>query len=124
MAKSALDMFTKCLSLELGPKGIRVNSIKSVLSQIYFQRNIFLFLKNLFNLFNCSPAVVKTNFDESMGLSKDVIEAKRAEKAKQYPIGRIGECEDIANSVAYLASSDASFITGISLIADGGFLNT
>jgi NAD(P)-dependent dehydrogenase (short-subunit alcohol dehydrogenase family) len=58
-----------------------------------------------------------------MGLSEDVIEAKRVERAKEYPIGRIGECEDIANCVAFLASDESSFITGISLIADGGFLN-
>jgi NAD(P)-dependent dehydrogenase (short-subunit alcohol dehydrogenase family) len=39
---------------------------------------------------------------------------------KPYPLGRIGEPEDISNGVAYLASDDASFVTGINLSIDGG----
>ena len=43
-----------------------------------------------------------------------------AANSKPYPLGRIGEPEDISNGVAYLASDDASFVTGITLTLDGG----
>ncbi len=42
--------------------------------------------------------------------------------AKQYPLGRVGEPVDIASAVAFLASDDASWITGVSLPVDGGYL--
>nr|WP_231747302.1 SDR family oxidoreductase [Auraticoccus cholistanensis] len=42
--------------------------------------------------------------------------------AQSYPLGRIGEPEDIAAAVAYLASDDASWVTGISLPVEGGAL--
>lgn len=43
---------------------------------------------------------------------------------KQYPLGRIGETKDCATAVAYLASDDASFITGVCLLIDGGSVYT
>jgi NAD(P)-dependent dehydrogenase (short-subunit alcohol dehydrogenase family) len=95
MSKSALDMFSKCLALELGPKGIRVNSV--------------------------NPAAVKTNFGAANGISEsDPRMAEFMKNFKPYPLGRIGEPEDIARGVAYLASDDASFVTGITLTLDGG----
>jgi NAD(P)-dependent dehydrogenase (short-subunit alcohol dehydrogenase family) len=97
MSKSALDMFTKCLALELGPKGIRVNVV--------------------------NPAAVKTNFGEAMGFGKEDINKRMEEHAKQYPLGRVGEPEDIANAILYLASDESSFVTGINLVLDGGSLN-
>jgi len=97
MSKSALDMFSKCLALELGPKGIRVNSV--------------------------NPAAVKTNFAATCGIDeKDPKVVEYRKNAKPYPLGRIGESEDISRGVAYLASDDASFVTGITLTLDGGAL--
>lgn len=43
-------------------------------------------------------------------------------RARKYPLGRIGEPEDIAAAVAFLASSDASWITGINLPVEGGIM--
>ena len=43
------------------------------------------------------------------------------ELGKLHPIGRVGEPEDIANGVLFLASSESSFITGTELVIDGGY---
>ena len=45
------------------------------------------------------------------------------ELAKETPIGRLGTPEDIANAICFLASDEASFITGQVLVSDGGFIN-
>ena len=42
------------------------------------------------------------------------------EAAKKIPIGRTGQSEDIAKGIVFLASTDASFITGVNLVIDGG----
>ncbi len=120
MSKSALDMFTKCLALELGPKGIRVNAIKYLIIKIYFTFEILIFFCFFFD--NLSPAAVRTNFFEAMGIQKENVDKIFDEKAKQYPLGRVGEPEDIANAILYLASDESSFVTGINLLLDGGAL--
>ncbi|CAG2115172.1 unnamed protein product [Medioppia subpectinata] len=97
MSKCALDMFTKCLALELGPKGIRVNVI--------------------------NPGAVRTNFLQAVGLTKEQSEAAYSERGVQYPVGRVGESIDIANAILFLASDEASFVTGIQFVSDGGALN-
>ncbi|CAG2177957.1 unnamed protein product, partial [Oppiella nova] len=96
MAKSALDMFTKCLALELGPRGVRVNSV--------------------------NPAVIRTPFFETMTGSKDLLSATEKQCQDNYPLRRIGEPEDVSEAVAYLCSPVASFITGAILPVDGGSL--
>jgi len=98
MAKSALDMFTKCLAIELGPKGVRVNSLNS--------------------------GVVKTNFVTTMGLDQEKVDKMYEKTAIETPLRIVGEPQDIANSVAFLASNDASFITGITMVVDGGIIFT
>ena len=49
-------------------------------------------------------------------------ETAQAELAKRHPIGRVGWPEDIAAAVLYLASDEASFVTGTDFAVDGGFL--
>jgi NAD(P)-dependent dehydrogenase (short-subunit alcohol dehydrogenase family) len=62
--------------------------------------------------------VVKTNFFAA-AYSEEKLKELAANR-KPYPLGRVGEPEDISNAVAYLASDDASFVTGITLSLDGG----
>ncbi|CAG2175388.1 unnamed protein product [Oppiella nova] len=92
---AALDMFTKCVALELGPKGIRANVI--------------------------NPGLVKS---EALGISRNITEAKYnefyAEWAKKCPIGRVGEPMDMSNAVLYLTSDDAAFVTASNFVVSGG----
>jgi NAD(P)-dependent dehydrogenase (short-subunit alcohol dehydrogenase family) len=61
-----------------------------------------------------APAVVKTRF------AAPLYEADEAAAAAAYPLGRLGEPADIAAAVAFLASADAAWITGQTLVVDGG----
>jgi 3-oxoacyl-[acyl-carrier protein] reductase len=61
-----------------------------------------------------APAVVKTRFAAAL------YEANEAEAAANYPLGRLGEPADVAAAVAFLASADAAWITGQTLVIDGG----
>jgi NAD(P)-dependent dehydrogenase (short-subunit alcohol dehydrogenase family) len=65
-----------------------------------------------------APAVVKTQF------GMPLYEGKEAEVAAAYPLGRLGLPEDIAGTVAFLASDDAAWLTGQILVADGGLTMT
>ncbi|XP_054154798.1 uncharacterized oxidoreductase MexAM1_META1p0182-like [Oppia nitens] len=98
MSKASVNMFTKCMAAELGPKRIRVNAIITgiILTDITIH-----------------------SMDTTRAEADKIIE-KICEK---YPVGRPGQPEDIANSVAYLASNDtAGFITGTLLVVDGGHI--
>jgi NAD(P)-dependent dehydrogenase (short-subunit alcohol dehydrogenase family) len=96
MAKSALDMMTKCLALELGPKRIRVNSI--------------------------NPAAIRTPIFDKLGFEEFSTSVVEKMSVESYPLGRIGEPIDCAKAVAYLASDDSSFVSGVTLPVDGGSL--
>jgi len=65
-----------------------------------------------------APAVVKTQFAQALY-------AGREDKvAARYPLGRLGEPHDVAGAVAFLASEEASWITGQTLVLDGGLTLT
>ena len=64
-----------------------------------------------------APAVVKTRFAGML------YEGREAEVAAAYPLARLGEPDDVAAAVAYLASADASWVTGQVLTLDGGLRN-
>jgi NAD(P)-dependent dehydrogenase (short-subunit alcohol dehydrogenase family) len=94
--KSALRSFTRSIAAELVERGIRVNAV--------------------------SPGPINTPAGfERTGLSKETIEEMVKGIVSQVPMKRIGQPEEIAGAVAFLASQDASFITGAELPVDGGF---
>jgi 3-oxoacyl-[acyl-carrier protein] reductase len=92
--KGALVIHAKQLSQALAPEGIRVNCVSP--GPVYIEGGAWEFIKN--------------NMTE-------LYESTLA----QIPQGRMGSAEEIANSVAFLASPAASLITGVNLVADGGF---
>ena len=63
-----------------------------------------------------APAVVKTRFAAML------YEGREAEVVKDYPLGRLGDPADVAAAVAFLASDDASWITGQTVTIDGGLM--
>lgn len=67
-----------------------------------------------------SPGPVDTPIFETLDLPKEAVEAAKAGFVAQVPLGRIGQSEEIAKAMLFLASSDSSFSTGIDLVADGG----
>jgi 3-oxoacyl-[acyl-carrier protein] reductase len=92
--KGALVIHGKQLSQALAPAGIRVNCVSP--GPIFIEGGAWEFIKN-----NMAEL-----FDSTMA---------------QIPTGRMGTAEEIANTVAFLASPAASLITGVNLVADGGF---
>jgi len=96
ISKAALDMVTKTAALELGPKGIRVNSI--------------------------NPGPVNTGFLRSRNVAKEDRD-RFYETAEQTSLMHyIGTSEDIANLASFLTSSDARNITGSIMVSDSGAL--
>lgn len=64
--------------------------------------------------------MIKTSIFESIGLDESKCEQYFEDHAKDYLVGRIGEVSDTSSAIAYLASE--SFVNGISLVIDGGFM--
>jgi len=80
------------------------------------------FIKSVFNIYLIdfdSPAAIRTPIFEKFGIEQFNLEAIEKVSAENYPLRRIGEPIDCAKAVAYLASDDASFISGIVMPVDG-----
>ncbi|MFE5669144.1 SDR family oxidoreductase [Streptomyces niveus] len=96
-AKAALNTYGKALASELAPAGIRVTTIMPG------------------NVLTPGADAVRQNFADAMSVPL-------ADVTAGVPLGRPGDPRDIAEAVAYLASDRAQWVTGVSLIVDGGEL--
>ena len=92
-SKGGVQALTRLLAVDFGPKGIRVNSI-------------------------CPGTIMTENskaiYGERPGLEESV--------TKMYPMGKLGTPVDVAECAVYLASDASSFVTGASLLVDGGLM--
>jgi len=94
MSKAAMDQMTRCTALELASKGVRVNGV--------------------------ILGVIVTEAHKRAGMSDDDY-AKFLRKAEEnQPLGRVGDPDEVAQAIAFLAASNASFITGEHIHVDGG----
>jgi NAD(P)-dependent dehydrogenase (short-subunit alcohol dehydrogenase family) len=95
LTKAGAVSFSKSLALELASDGIRVNAL-------------------------CPGATETRLYHEWLGSQADAEKAK-SDLAAKHPLGRIGQPDEMARAALYLASDDASFVTGHALLVDGGY---
>ncbi len=90
-AKGGVRQLMRAMAVDLAPHGIRVNAV--------------------------APGPTWTPGTEALFSRPDV----RARNEASIPLGRMGQPEDMIGAVAFLASSDASFVTGATIFVDGGY---
>ena len=94
-SKAALEYLTRVLAAEFVADGIRVNIV--------------------------IPGGMDTDFGErTIGMTREASDALRERIKSQVPLRREGQPEEVSNAVLFLASKEASYITGQSLVVDGG----
>jgi NAD(P)-dependent dehydrogenase (short-subunit alcohol dehydrogenase family) len=92
-AKAGLLQLTRQLAVEYGPRGIRTNAV--------------------------IPGSIRTPiWDHRLAKVPQILDVLR----RWYPVGRVGEPEDVAAAVLFLASAEAGFINGAELLVDGGLM--
>jgi glucose 1-dehydrogenase len=91
-SKGALKMFTRNLAIELAPLGITINNI--------------------------APGAIETPINTKLLNSPDLLKALLG----NIPLNRLGKPGDVAGLAAFLASSDADYMTGTTVVVDGGLL--
>jgi len=92
--KAAVRSLVRTAANELAGRNVRVNAI--------------------------SPGPIDTPILGKLGISSDALDAWRGDVVSRIPLGRIGSADEVASAAAFLASTDASFITGAELAVDGG----
>jgi len=92
VSKAAVIMLTRVLGRELAPLGIRVNGV--------------------------APALIETRFSEALWKNPDIL----SRYLESTPLGRAGRPEEVAGAVIYLVSDASSYVTGQTLLLDGGHL--
>jgi NAD(P)-dependent dehydrogenase (short-subunit alcohol dehydrogenase family) len=93
-SKAAVRCFARGWTVELKDRKIRVNSM--------------------------SPGPIETPALENAGLTADQVKQAAAQFASEVPLGRRGQPEEVAAAVAFLASDESSYVTGVDLPVDGG----
>lgn len=93
-AKHGLLGLTKTAAIEYASRGLRVNAV--------------------------CPGFIETPMLEAAGLTTD--EQKKQQLVSLHPMGRLGKPVEIADAIVWLASDEASFVTGQSLLVDGGYV--
>ncbi len=94
VSKAGLDQLTRCAALDLAGSGVRVNAV--------------------------NPGVVVSNLHRRSGMQEDAYEAFLEHSKTTHPLGRVGQPQDIADAIVYLASDQAGWVTGVTLSLDGG----
>jgi len=98
VSKAGVDQLTRCAALDLAEKGIRVNGV--------------------------NPGVVRTNLHLRGGMDESAYENFIEYSKKTHPLGRIGQPEEIAELIWFLASPQSGWITGTTISIDGGRAQT
>lgn len=98
VSKAALDQLTRCSALELAAKGVRVNAV--------------------------NPGVVVTEIHKRGGMNDDAYTAFLEHSKQTHPLGRVGQPDEIAELVMFLASKKAAWVTGATYSIDGGRAQT
>jgi NAD(P)-dependent dehydrogenase (short-subunit alcohol dehydrogenase family) len=93
--KAAIIGLTKAMAIDHGQEGVRVNAI--------------------------CPGYINAGLAEGYFESQKDPDAARANAGKLHALGRIGKAEEVARTVVFLVSDDASFVTGAAMVVDGGF---
>lgn len=96
-SKGALVSLTRSLAVELGPRGIRVNSV--------------------------CPGWVDTPFNDPYWSAQSDTEAAVAGVVARVPLGRQGQPEEVAATIVHLLGPGAAYLTGQSVVVDGGLLS-
>ncbi len=94
VSKAAVDQLTRCSALELAPRGVRVNAV--------------------------NPGVVVTELHRRGGMNEQQYAAFLERTRETHPLGRPGSVEEVAELIAFLASSRSAWITGETVAIDGG----
>lgn len=98
VSKAAVTQLTHCSALELAPKGVRVNTV--------------------------CPGVVRTQLHLSGYMDAERYAQFLEHSKSTHPLGRVGEAEEVADLIAFLASPKAGWITGVAVPIDGGRAQT
>ena len=97
-SKAALDQLTHCVALEVASKGVRVNAV--------------------------NPGLVVTSLHRTSGMDETAYDQFLERGKTTHPLGRVGQPDEVAELILFLASPKAGWITGASYSIDGGRAQT
>jgi NAD(P)-dependent dehydrogenase (short-subunit alcohol dehydrogenase family) len=97
-SKAALDQLTHCVALEVASRGVRVNAV--------------------------NPGVIVTALHRTSGMEEEAYANFLEHSKTTHPLGRVGQPEEVAELILFLASPRAGWITGVSYSIDGGRAQT